>query len=116
MIKPLSDQIRAAYASDTPLTIQGGGSKAFYGNGAQGVLLDTRVLQGVVEYQPKELVLTARAGTSLHDIELLLAKHRQGLAFCDCDSFEFTGLVALRRSGRTGAQGADNGAPVLFCL
>ena len=81
MIEALSDQIRAAYASDTPLNIHGGGSKSFYGNNAQGALLDTRVLQGVVEYQPKELVLTARAGTSLHDIESLLAKHRQGLAF-----------------------------------
>jgi glycolate oxidase FAD binding subunit len=81
VIEPLIEQIRAAHAAATPLVIQGGGSKAFYGNAAQGEILDTRKLQGVVDYQPKELVLTARAGTPLADIEALLAERKQMLAF-----------------------------------
>ena len=75
------ERIRAAHADGTPLVIHGGGSKAFYGNFSEGEILDTRPLSGVVEYQPKELVLTARAGTPLTDIEALLAEQNQMLAF-----------------------------------
>lgn len=81
MLEALTAQIRAAYAHGTPLVIQGGGSKSFYGNTAQGEILDTRALNGVVDYQPKELVLTAQAGTPLADIESVLAEHHQALAF-----------------------------------
>ncbi|MFO7541375.1 MAG: glycolate oxidase subunit GlcE [Thiobacillus sp.] len=81
MLNELIDRIRAAHAHSTPLVIQGGGSKVFYGNAGTGEVLDTRSLAGVVDYQPKELVLTARAGTPLTDIEALLDEHRQMLAF-----------------------------------
>jgi len=75
------DRIRAAHADGTPLVIQGGGSKTFYGNASVGDILDTRALGGVVDYQPKELVLTAAAGTPLAAIDALLAENRQMLAF-----------------------------------
>ena len=75
------DRIRAAHADATPLVIRGGGSKTFYGNAGAGERLDTRALAGVVDYQPKELVLTARAGTPLAEIEALLAGQGQMLAF-----------------------------------
>ena len=81
MLDALIDRIRAAHADNTPLVIQGGGSKTFYGNADEGEVLSTRTLTGVVDYQPKELVLTARAGTSLAEIEALLAAHNQMLAF-----------------------------------
>jgi glycolate oxidase FAD binding subunit len=81
MLDEIIERIRAAHADGTPLVIQGGGSKGFYGNPAEGEILDTRGLSGVVEYQPKELVLTARAGTPLADIEALLAEQNQMLAF-----------------------------------
>jgi len=81
MLDPIIERIRAAHADGTPLVIQGGGSKRFYGNAVAGEILDTRTLSGVVEYQPKELVLTARAGTPLADIESLLAEQNQMLAF-----------------------------------
>jgi len=81
MLEALIDHIRAAHAVATPLVITGGGSKAFYGNASTGEVLDTRSLSGVVDYQPKELVLTARAGTPLGEIEALLAEHKQMLAF-----------------------------------
>ncbi|MHB1351872.1 MAG: glycolate oxidase subunit GlcE, partial [Thiobacillus sp.] len=77
----LIERVRAAYEGATPLVIQGSGSKAFYGNAGGGEILDTRDVAGIVDYQPKELVLTARAGTTLAEIETLLGAHDQMLAF-----------------------------------
>ena len=81
MLDTFIDRIRAAHDSNTPLIIQGGGSKDFYGNTHEGEVLSTRKLTGVVDYEPNELVLTARAGTPLAEIEALLAEHNQMLAF-----------------------------------
>jgi glycolate oxidase FAD binding subunit len=81
MLDSFIDRIRAAHETSTPLVIQGGGSKIFYGNDGEGEVLATRTLSGVVDYQPKELVLTARAGTPLAEIEALLAEQGQMLAF-----------------------------------
>ena len=81
MLDTYIERIRAAHDSDSPLIIQGGGSKTFYGNADEGEVLSTRKLTGVVDYQPKELVLTARAGTPLAEIEALLAEANQMLAF-----------------------------------
>jgi glycolate oxidase FAD binding subunit len=81
MLDTLIERIRAAHESHSPLIIQGGGSKTFYGNPDEGEVLSTRRLTGVVDYQPKELVLTAHAGTPLAEIEALLAEDHQMLAF-----------------------------------
>ena len=81
MLDTLIDRIRAAHAEGTPLVIQGGGSKTFYGNADEGEILSARALTGIVDYQPKELVLTARAGTPLAEIETVLAEQNQMLAF-----------------------------------
>jgi len=74
-------QVRAAAAAGAALEIRGGGSKAFYGRSPRGEVLDTRALRGVVSYEPTELVVTARAGTPLAELEALLAGHNQMLAF-----------------------------------
>ena len=81
MLDTLIERIRAAHDTRSPLIIQGGGSKTFYGNADEGEVLSTRALAGVVDYQAKELVLTARAGTPLAEIEALLAEQNQMLAF-----------------------------------
>ena len=81
MLDTLIERIRAAHDSHTRLIIEGGGSKTFYGNPDEGEVLGTRKLTGVIDYQPKELVLTARAGTPLAEIEALLAEQNQMLAF-----------------------------------
>jgi glycolate oxidase FAD binding subunit len=78
----LVDRIRAAAADGQPLRIRGGGSKDFYGEpGAAGELLPTRGLAGIVSYEPSELVITARAGTLLAEVEATLAEQGQCLAF-----------------------------------
>jgi glycolate oxidase FAD binding subunit len=74
-------RIRAASAAGTPLRLRGGGTKDWYGQAATGELLDTRAYGGIVSYEPTELVITARCGTPLAEIEALLARHQQMLAF-----------------------------------
>jgi glycolate oxidase FAD binding subunit len=65
----------------TPLRLRGGGSKDFYGQALAGEVLDTRSYHGVVAYEPTELVITARCGTPLAEIEAVLAARCQMLAF-----------------------------------
>lgn len=75
------ERIRAAAAERRALRLRGGGSKDFYGNAARGELLDTRPYAGIVSYEPSELVLTARCGTSLVEVQDSLEKQGQMLAF-----------------------------------
>jgi glycolate oxidase FAD binding subunit len=75
------DQIRNALDQRSPLAVQGGMSKAFYGNPVSGEPLDVSGHQGVIEYDPGELVITCRAGSSLSDIRAVLAENGQHLPF-----------------------------------
>lgn len=102
MLDAFIDRIRAAHAEGSPLILQGGGSKTFYGNADEGEVLSTRTLTGIVDYQPKELVLTARAGTPLAEIETALAERNQMLAF---EPPHFGGAATLGGSIATGLSG-----------
>ena len=77
----LIDRVLAARASKTPLNIIGGNTKAFYGEAPQGEPLDMRPLAGISSYEPSELVVTARAGTPLAELEAALAAQGQCLPF-----------------------------------
>ncbi|MDP2370509.1 glycolate oxidase subunit GlcE [Rhodoferax sp.] len=77
----LTARIAQASADKLPLRIRGGGTKDFYGNTPRGDVLDTTGLRGIVSYEPTELVVTARAGTPLAELEAVLAERRQCLAF-----------------------------------
>jgi len=79
-LRTVTDRIAAARADATPLCIRGGGSKDFLGR-SHGELLDTRPLNGVLSYEPTELVVTVGAGTPLAELEALLAEKGQCLAF-----------------------------------
>ncbi len=79
----MSDQVeefRARILERKPLRLKGGGSKDFYGGPLSGEVLDTRGHSGIVGYEPTELVITARGGTPLAEIESALAARRQVLA------------------------------------
>jgi glycolate oxidase FAD binding subunit len=80
-VAEIQERIRAAVAERRPLRIHGGGTKDFYGEAPTGEPLDVRSHSGIVAYQPNELVLTARAGTTLAEIEEVLAGKGQVLAF-----------------------------------
>lgn len=77
----LVERVRAAQADGTPLAIAGHGSKAFYGGPIDGEPLDTTALAGVSSYEPTELVVTARAGTPIAELEATLAAKGQCLPF-----------------------------------
>ena len=75
------DRIAAASAAGTALRLRGGGSKDWYGETPRGEVLDTRDHSGIIDYEPTELVITARCGTPLAEIEAALASQNQMLAF-----------------------------------
>ena len=81
LTEALAEQVRRAAGARRPLRIVGGDTKAFYGRGAGGEPLSLAGHRGVVGYDPNELVITARAGTLLSEIEAALGAHGQRLAF-----------------------------------
>lgn len=81
LIKNLCERLASHAASKKPLTIHGGNTKAFYGGAIVGEALDMRAYSGIIEYEPKELVLTVRAGTTLAEIERVMDKENQMLPF-----------------------------------
>jgi len=80
-VAAITDQIQQARATSSPLRIRGGGSKDFFGSQLRGQILDTRALQGIVSYEPSELVVTVRAGTPLAELEAALLEKNQCLPF-----------------------------------
>jgi glycolate oxidase FAD binding subunit len=80
-LRRLVDQVRAAASDGSAVRIRGAGSKDFYGGALTGALLDTRELRGICSYEPTEMVISARAGTPLAELEAALAEHGQCLAF-----------------------------------
>jgi glycolate oxidase FAD binding subunit len=81
MLEELRARVRDAAASKTPLAVRAGGTKDFYGNAPRGEILDPRGYAGIVAYEPTELVITARCGTPLAELEATLDAHGQMLAF-----------------------------------
>ncbi|HET7794537.1 MAG TPA: glycolate oxidase subunit GlcE [Rhizobacter sp.] len=80
-LQRLIDQVHTARAAGGHLNICGGGSKSFYGEAPQGEALSTKELAGISSYEPSELVVTARAGTSLIELEAVLEERGQCLPF-----------------------------------
>ncbi len=74
-------QVMAASQTGTPLQIQGDGSKSFLGHISEATPLAVSGHRGVVSYDPVELVITARAGTPLRELEQTLADAGQMLPF-----------------------------------
>jgi len=77
----LIDQVRTAQDEVRPVRIRGGGSKDFYGGTLTGELLELEQLRGICSYEPTEMVITARAGTTLRELEEALSEHGQHLCF-----------------------------------
>lgn len=98
----LAQRLRAAAAAGTPLAPTGGGTKAFWGEpvAAEPLALDGH--RGVVHYEPTELVLSARAGTPLAEVEALLADNGQMLA---CEPPHFGGGATIGGAVAAGLSG-----------
>jgi glycolate oxidase FAD binding subunit len=77
----LRQQVQQASAQRTPLRLRGGGSKDFYGGVLRGEVLELGAYRGIVSYEPAELVITARCGTPLAELEAALLACGQHLPF-----------------------------------
>ena len=98
----LIDRVQSARSVGAQLCIRGGGTKDFYGEAPQGDVLDTRVLEGTSSYEPTELVVTTRCGTSLAELEALLATKGQCLPF-EPPHFAYAPEAAAQSARQRGA-------------
>jgi len=95
--KEVEEAVRWALGNDKPLELAGQGTKRTIGRPSQTDLtLDLSGLTGVTLYEPAELVLSARVGTPLSEIEALLDKNNQELAFEPMDYGPILGGEANR--------------------
>ena len=104
----LREAIVAADHERRPVHLKGGGTRAFYGNpvtppdGVEALPIDCRESHGIVAYEPTELVVTARCGTSMDTLVATLAEKRQYLPFEPPrfgDGSTVGGMVAAGLSG-----------------
>ncbi|HTT44113.1 MAG TPA: glycolate oxidase subunit GlcE [Steroidobacteraceae bacterium] len=100
--RQLGERIRAAAARGAPLRLRGAGTKDFFGESLEGEVLELRAHRGIVHYEPSELVITARCGTALSELERTLAREGQ---FLPCEPPRFGadptvgGIIAAGFSG-----------------
>jgi glycolate oxidase FAD binding subunit len=81
-IDEVRDVLATAAGEKRALEIRGGGTKQSMGKPDRDTTtLDMSAFNTVIDYDPKELVLTVGAGAKLHDIEMLVARENQMLAF-----------------------------------
>lgn len=106
----LIDAVRQAAAEGRTLRLRGGGSKDFSGQSLTGEVLDTRAYQGIVSYEPSELVVTARCGTPLAELEATLAEKGQCLAFEPPHFGEGATVGGMVAAGLSGPARATAGA------
>ncbi len=120
-LEAMRAQVLAAGRARTPLRIRGAGTKDFLGGVPAGEILDTRALEGLVSYEPSELVVTVRAGTRLSVLEERLRAHGQFLAF-EPPAFDgdptiggvvATGLAGPRRASAGGVRDFVLGARLM---
>ncbi|MCJ8237542.1 glycolate oxidase subunit GlcE [Peteryoungia algae] len=77
-----AELIRDHATRKTPLQIRGGGTRSGFGNAVSAdAVLSSTAITGIIEYNPAEMVMTARAGTPVAEIEAALAENGQGMAF-----------------------------------
>lgn len=115
-LEQMRQQIRDATAAGTPLQLRGGGTKDWYGQVPRGAVLDTRPYCGIVDYDPSELVITARCGTPLTEIESALAEQNQMLAFEPPHFGAGATIGGMVAAGLSGPRRASAGAVRDFML
>jgi len=104
-VATLAATVAHAHADRTALRIRGGDSKRqLLGRQCDGETLSTEDLTGIVDYEPGELVISARAGTPVADIDAVLATENQYLP-SSTPAFDgkatVGGSVACNLSGHT---------------
>ncbi|HPU53613.1 MAG TPA: glycolate oxidase subunit GlcE [Burkholderiaceae bacterium] len=110
------DRILAASEAGRALELRGGGTKAFYGEAPRGEPFDTREYRGIVSFEPTELVITARCGTPLAELEAAVAQAGQMLPFEPPSFGAQATLGGAMATGLSGPRRATAGAMRDFVL
>jgi glycolate oxidase FAD binding subunit len=116
IVEHFQERVRSAARDKRPLRIRGGGTKDWYGQRFDGDIVDTREYAGVIDYEPTELVITARCGTPLVEVEALLAERGQMLAFEPPHFGAHATLGGAMAAGLSGPRRASSGAVRDFVL
>ncbi|MBW8901126.1 MAG: glycolate oxidase subunit GlcE, partial [Massilia sp.] len=116
IVEHFQETVRAAVRDQRSLRIRGGGTKDWYGQRLEGDILATRDYAGIVDYEPTELVITARCGTPLAEIEAALTERGQMLAFEPPYFGADATIGGAIASGLSGPRRANSGALRDFVL
>ena len=116
ILRQWQERVQQASSQGTALCLRGAGSKDWYGQDVLGEILDTRAWRGIVAYEPSELVITARCGTPLAEIEQVLAAQQQILAFEPPHFTNDATLGGMFSAGLAGPRRASCGALRDFVL
>jgi glycolate oxidase FAD binding subunit len=115
-LQHFTNRILQASKSGQPLRFRGGGTKDFLGQSLQGEVLDTTAYSGILSYEPSELVITVRTGTSLAEVEAALAEKGQSFAFEPPHFGEGATIGGMVASGLSGPARASVGTVRDFVL
>jgi glycolate oxidase FAD binding subunit len=117
VLESIRDQVRQAQVLGRSLRLRGGDTKRFYGEPVRAEAeLDMRPYAGIVSYEPTELVITARCGTPLAELEAAVAQERQMLAFEPPHFGEGATVGGMVAAGLSGPARASAGAVRDFVL
>lgn len=97
----LVDQVMEAVSRKAPIRIVGNDSKRFMGRDTSGNIVTTASHSGIVEYDPTELVVSVRSGTTISELNCTLAGYGQYVG-CEPPEFESAtigGSLACNQSG-----------------
>lgn len=102
MAVELAATVKSALSNNQTLAIVGGGSKSFYAQPQADSAVQLASYSGIVDYDPRELVVTVKAGTKLSTLQKILAENGQMLA-CESPAFgpnaTIGGTIACAFSG-----------------
>jgi glycolate oxidase FAD binding subunit len=113
---PLQQQVECALKNKQVLSIFAGNSKKFKGFSVLGEDCCTAEHKGIIHYEPTELVITARSGTTLVELEKTLADNNQMLGFEPPHFSVNATLGGTVSSGLAGPRRASAGAVRDFVL
>ena len=89
----------AEVGSDDPVTVVGGGTQWDVGGEVDPSARQVRAPVGVAAYDPAEMTVRCGAGTTVADLDGVLAEHGQTVALPDREGATVGGVLAVGRSG-----------------